>query len=293
MWIKTPLSSKFSDQLDRRKVFIKNLSDRLRIDSVRRELSKYGRVTFLDGLFDSDNRQFRNIAFAVFETETEAQHCLANCQQIRASKGFKVRAYKNSEDSSLQQLPAGECEQPSDAHPAEGWEKQDATSTRLDRVPCIEYLITTTSRNEDPLLLRDAHEDSRAAIISPDGLPESSQTSSLLSSARPLSVQAERLAEPEARFDATMPSGHSASLLLLQTRLWSSSSLGTSDISGQLPHRTQASSSRQVPGAEFAWTEVTENPQSGLINSPADTWNHPPLRSREIKVAFYTFPGGV
>ena len=274
MWKKSPLGSRFSEPLDRRKVFIKNLSDRLRIESVRKVLFKFGSVVHLDGLFDADNRQFRNIAFAVFATEAEAQRCLAHSQQIREEKGFKVRPYKgNLEASRGSGLPDEfGLGQPSINESAQGREKLQVQSTGM--VPFAEYLNK-----------RDAKEATRRR----EG-PGETLALAYFSDLRPWSDSwdcAQRSGFPTDEDWLLQPS-----LDLLQA-LASGFLCDRAEERRVLQSRVPVSASRFEVSREEGAPETPQSPPSGLINSPADCSKSHRTQTRQVQVAFYTFPGSV
>lgn len=281
MWRKTPLGSRFSERLDRRKVFIKNLSDRLRIESVRKVLSKFGSVIHLDGLFDADNRQFRNIAFAVFATEAEALRCLENSQQIREQKGFKVRPYKSSLEASRSSEHLGDSalDQPSNNESAQGRENQLLQPAGL--VPFAEYLnkrdaIDATRRQEGPAELQAPALPSARQPARPSGPGSASLDCSL------------RPAHPAAGAWPAQASQDES-----QTLGWASSCLGErAEELGPRQSPVPVSAGRVEASWELFAAKTAQSPKGGLINGPAIGWKSL-LPTREVRVAFYTFPGGV
>ena len=294
MWRKTPLSCQFSDQLDRRKVFIKNLSTRLRIESVRKALSKYGLVVHLDGLFDSDNQKFRNIAFAVFATETEAQYCLQNKQQIREEKGFKIRPYKLSQDSSLVPGLSEESgfEEPSKNESSEGRDKQ--LVQRASLVPFVEYL--NKHEANDGLRKEVSARDDKATVISPDGRPKSPHrtlSASLESAPRPKpKAQIPRIAPPSSLQESLK--SHQASLNLPVPEFWPPSILSEKDEQcRQIQPGVQVFAGLFEVGSQSFTSRAAQSPQSGLINRPEDGWNTFQSLTRQVRITFYTVPGGI
>jgi RNA recognition motif-containing protein len=83
MWKATPVNSKFAEELNRRKVFVKNLPTGFRFESVHKVLSRYGNPIDIDGVTSIADEKQRNIVIAIFETEEQARTCLQNQQIIK------------------------------------------------------------------------------------------------------------------------------------------------------------------------------------------------------------------
>ena len=93
MWKATALNSKFAEDLNRRKVFVKNLPTGFRFESVRKVLSRYGNLIDIDGVNSTGEDTLRNIVIAIFEIEEGASACIEDQQRIKKETGFKVRPY--------------------------------------------------------------------------------------------------------------------------------------------------------------------------------------------------------